>query len=147
MGCRLGERMAITEGDTVHVHYTGKLEDGTVFDTSDGKDPLSFQVGGGQVIPGFDAAVAGKEVGHKETVTIPAEQAYGTRNEELVQEFPRERVTGEYEVGQVLGLQDDQGRPFQAQVLELSDDLVKLDFNHFLAGKTLVFDIEVVSVE
>lgn len=140
--------MAIGEGDTISVHYTGKLEDGQVFDTSEGREPLTFEVGSGQLIPGFDAAVRGKALGDKVTATIAPEDGYGAHNPEMVQEMPRERVGGvELEVGQVLGLEDQDGNPFQATVAELTDDNVKLDFNHFLAGKTLVFDIEVVAVD
>lgn len=139
--------MAITEGDTVSVHYTGRLEDGQVFDTSEGREPLTFQVGSGQLIKGFDDAVQGKDVGDKVTTTIPPEQGYGERDPNMVQDMPRDRIQGvDLEPGQVLGLEDDQGRPFQAQVAELTDEVVKLDFNHFLAGKTLQFDIEVVAV-
>lgn len=140
--------MAIQSGDTVQVHYTGKLEDGQVFDTSDGKEPLAFTVGGGQVIPGFDRAVEGKEVGEKTTITVPPEEGYGPHRDEMVHEMPRDRIQGaDLEVGQVLGLEDDDGRPYQAQVVDLDDETVTMDFNHFLAGKTLVFDIEVVAVQ
>lgn len=140
--------MAIDNGNTVSVHYTGKLEDGQVFDTSTGREPLTFEVGSGQLIPGFDAAVRGKEAGDVVTTTIEPEEGYGPHNPDMIQEMPRERIGGvELEVGQVLGLEDQEGRPFQATVAELNEETVKLDFNHFLAGKTLVFDIEIVAVE
>ncbi len=139
--------MAIAVGDTVSVHYTGKLADGNVFDSSEGRDPLTFEVGSGQLIAGFDQAVLGKEVGDKVSVEIPPEEGYGTHDPNMIQDLPRDRIQGvDLELNQVLGLEDDQGRPFQAQVVGLTDDVVKLDFNHFLAGKTLTFDIEVVSV-
>lgn len=139
--------MAIENGDTVTVHYTGKLEDGKVFDTSEGRDPLTFEMGAGQLIPGFENALAGKEVGDKVTATVPPEEGYGTRNEELVQDMPRDRVQGaDLEVGQVLGLETEDGNAYQAQVVDLDDETVKLDFNHFLAGKELTFEIEVVAV-
>ena len=139
--------MAIENGDTVQVHYTGRLEDGHVFDSSEGRGPLEFKVGAGQVIPGFDQAVAGQDVGAKTTVEVPPEQGYGPHDPNMVQTLDRARVQGEgFEEGQVLGLQDDEGRPFQATVVGLDDDKITLDFNHFLAGKTLVFDIEVVGV-
>lgn len=140
--------MGISEGDTVSVHYKGSLEDGQVFDTSEGRGPLEFQVGAGQVIPGFEKAVVGKDVGDKTQATVPPEDAYGERNPEMVRELPKEQLGAQdLEVGQVLGLQDDQGRQFQATVAEMNDESVTLDFNHFLAGQTLLFDIEVVDVQ
>lgn len=140
--------MAIEEGNTVSVHYTGKLESGDVFDSSEGRDPLTFTVGGGQLIKGFDNAVRGKEVGDKITATIPPAEGYGESNPEMVQTIPAERVQGaDVKVGQVLGLEDNNGNPFQATVTDMNDETVTLDFNHFLAGKTLVFEIEIVSVE
>lgn len=140
--------MAIEEGNTVSVHYTGKLEDGQVFDSSEGRDPLTFTVGGGQLIKGFDNAVRGKETGDKVTAVIPPEEGYGATNPEMVQTMPTERLQGaEVAVGQVLGLEDAQGNPFQATVTDLNEETVTLDFNHFLAGKTLTFEIEIVSVE
>ena len=137
--------MAINIGDTVSVHYTGRLEDGHVFDSSEGRGPLTFEVGSGQLIAGFDQAVQGKDVGDQVSVTIPPEEAYGTHDPNMVHDLPRDRVQGtELEVGQVLGLEDDNGQAYQAKVVDLTEEVVKLDFNHFLAGKTLVFDIQIV---
>lgn len=137
--------MAITEGDTVAVHYTGKLEDGQVFDSSEGRGPLEFTVGAGELIPGFDNAVRGLEKGEKTTVELPPEDAYGPHDPEKVQEISREQLDLESpEPGQMLGLQTPDGQQFQATVLDVTDSAVKLDFNHFLAGKKLTFDIEVV---
>lgn len=139
--------MAIQDGDTVSVNYVGRLEDGQVFDTSEGRGPLSFEVGAQQVIPGFEEAVRGQDVGDKKTVTIPPEQGYGERDDRLVQKMPAAQVQGEgLDVGAVVGLQDESGRPFQATVVGKDDESITLDFNHMLAGKTLVFDIEVVEV-
>ena len=139
--------MAIEQGNTVSVHYTGKLEDGTVFDSSEGRDPLVFEVGSGQLIPGFDNGVVGMNEGDKTTLTIAPEEGYGVRDEERVLEITRDQLTGvDPEIGQVLGLTDDQGNPHQASVVGVSESHVKLDFNHFLAGKTLLFDIEIVNV-
>jgi peptidylprolyl isomerase len=139
--------MAIQDGDTVTVHYTGKLEDGQVFDSSEGRDPLTFEVGSGMLIAGFESAIKGKGVGDKVTATVPPEEGYGTREPNLVQKMPRDRIQGtDLEVGQVLGLETEDGKSYQAQVMELNDAEVTLDFNHFLAGKTLQFDIEVVAV-
>ncbi len=136
--------MSIKEGDTVAVHYTGKLTDGQVFDTSEGRDPLEFTVGEGQLIAGFDQAVRGLGVGDKTTVEIPPEEAYGMPDPERVQQVPKQMIDAEVEVGQVLGLRTPDGQAMQATVNEVGDDTITLDFNHFLAGKTLVFDIEVV---
>lgn len=140
--------MTIKEGDRVSVHYTGKLPTGEIFDTSDGRDPLTFTVGSGELIPGFDRGVLGKTVGEKTEVECAPEEAYGPRDETKTLVLERERLQNvEPEVGQYLGLEDDQGNPHQATVTEVTDDTVTLDFNHFLAGKTLIFDIEVVAVE
>ncbi len=137
--------MAIKEGDTVAVHYTGKLPDGQVFDSSEGRDPLEFTVGAGQLIAGFDNAVRGKEIGDKTTVEIPPEEGYGHADPERVQTIPREMLDADnLEEGQVLGLQTPDGQALQATVQSLDEATVTLDFNHFLAGKTLTFDIEVV---
>lgn len=139
--------MPIQEGDTVAVHYTGKLEDGQVFDTSEGRGPLEFQVGAGQLIRGFDEAVRGLEVGDETSVTIPPEQGYGEADPEMVQKIPNDRLDAEgVQEGQVLALQADDGRQFQATVKKVEPDGVTLDFNHFLAGKTLVFHIKVLDV-
>lgn len=139
--------MAINDGDVVHVHYTGKHEDGTVFDSSEGRDPLQFEVGAGMVIPGFENAVRGKEVGDKTSIVIPPEEGYGPRHEEAISKFPRETLQGiDPEIGLTLGLQDDQGNHHAATIVDLDDKEVTLDFNHFLAGKTLHFEIEIVGL-
>jgi peptidylprolyl isomerase len=135
-------------GDTVTVHYTGRLEDGTVFDSSEGKDPLEFTIGEGQIIPGFEQGVLGMESGQFKTVNIPAEDAYGPYDPELVTEVERSQFPPdlELEVGvQVQGSQPD-GRVAIFTVKELTDTTVTLDANHRLAGKDLIFDIEMVSV-
>lgn len=140
--------MPIQEGDTVAVHYTGKLEDGQVFDTSEGRGPLEFQVGAGQLIRGFDEAVRGLEVGEETTITVPPEQGYGEPDPQMVQKIPNDRLDAQgVEEGQVLALQADDGRQFQATVKAVDPDGVTLDFNHFLAGKTLVFEIKVLEVK
>ncbi len=140
--------MTIQEGDTVAVHYTGKLEDGTVFDSSEGRDPLSFEVGSGQLIKGFDDAVRGLDVGAETSVAIPPAEGYGDHDPQMIQKIPNDRLNAEgVEVGQVLMLQSDDDRQFQATVKEIGEDGVTLDFNHFLAGKTLHFDIKVVDIK
>ncbi len=139
----------VKTGDKVKVHYTGKLTDGETFDSSVGKDPLAFTVGAGQMIKGFDAALPGMKPGDKKTVNIPAADAYGERSEEAMIEFPKENVPAEMvlEPGMSLTLQNQEGQPFPVTVTEVKDDVVVLDANHFLAGKDLVFDIELVEVE
>ena len=138
----------VKNGDVVKVHYTGKVQDGEQFDSSVGKEPLEFTVGAGQMIKGFDTGVVGMKVGDKKVVVINAEEGYGERSEEAMIEFPKENVPAEMnlEVGLSLTLQDQEGRPFPVTVTEIREDAVVLDANHFLAGKTLVFDIEMVEV-
>ena len=138
----------VKNGDVVKVHYTGKVQDGEQFDSSVGKEPLEFTVGAGQMIKGFDTGVVGMKVGDKKVIVISAEEGYGERSEEAMIEFPRENVPAEMnlEVGLSLTLQDQEGRPFPVTVTEIREDAVVLDANHFLAGKTLVFDIEMVEV-
>ena len=135
----------ITKGNTVVVHYTGKLKTGEVFDSSIGKDPISFKVGTMQVIPGFEDAVTGKTVGEKVTVDIPVDQAYGPVNESLIQKVPYSQMPGPVEVGQTLQATTPQG-PINFLVRELNDDHVLVDANHPLAGEPLTFDIEVMEV-
>ena len=140
--------MKTESGNTIKVHYTGKLEDGTVFDSSEGRDPLEFTVGSGEVIPGFDAAVVGLEVGESRTTTIAAEQAYGPHHPVRMIEVSREGMPEDFDptVGDVVQLRGPQGEPLQATVEELGEKAIKFDANHPLAGKDLVFDIEVVAI-
>ncbi len=136
---------AVKPGDTIAVEYTGKLETGEVFDSSQGKKPLTFTVGAGMLIKGFDQAVIGMKTGESKTVTIPPEQGYGPINEEAFVDIPKTHIPDEIplEQGLELQLQDPQGRPVPARVAEISDESVKMDINHVLAGKTLVFDITI----
>ena len=138
----------VISGDVVKVHYTGKLANGEQFDSSIGKDPLEFTVGAGQMIAGFDAALPGMKVGDKKTINIVAKDGYGEIDETAIIEFPKENVPADMklEVGQQLTLSDEQGQPFPVVVKEVKDDIVILDANHFLAGKELVFDIELVEI-
>lgn len=140
--------MAPKQGDTVRVHYRGTLSDGTEFDSSVGRDALEFQVGTGQVIPGFDQAVSGLEVGESTTVTIPAADAYGERLEEAVQEMPREAFGEQVpQEGWAVELQAPDGSTMAATIAEVNDESVTLDFNHPLAGQDLTFEIELVEVD
>ncbi|MBT8460502.1 MAG: peptidylprolyl isomerase [Boseongicola sp.] len=135
-------------GDTVRIHYTGTLADGSTFDSSEGRDPLEFKLGTGQVIAGFDAAVDGMSKGQSKTVDIPADQAYGAHNPEALQSFPRNKIPDNVplEIGTKLQLQSSQGHPVMVTVSEVSDDAVILDANHPLAGKDLTFQIELVEI-
>jgi peptidylprolyl isomerase len=136
-------------GDTVKVHYTGKLTDGTVFDSSFGNDPLRFTIGEGQVIPGFEDAAVGMDLGQSKTVTIPAQQAYGPHVDELVMVFSKEQIPSELsvQVGQQLQLHQDNGSPIPVIVTDISEAEVTLDANHPLAGEDLTFDIELLSID
>ncbi|SMD08105.1 peptidylprolyl isomerase [Desulfocicer vacuolatum DSM 3385] len=135
----------IKSGDTIRVAYTGKFENGEIFDTSEGREGLKFTVGTGQLIKGFDQAVVGMAVGDKKSVTIPPEDGYGLRDENRIIEIPAESVPEEMtlEVGMQLQLTDPNGNPAMATVAEVGEKAIKMDVNHFLAGKTLVFDIEI----
>lgn len=134
-------------GDTVRVHYTGTLADGTEFDSSKGRDPISFAMGEGNVIPGFETAVADLEVGGSATVTIPAADAYGERNEEAVQQVPIEAFEGRIpQEGWGIELEGPEGQRVTALVASVAEDHVILDFNHPLAGQDLTFALELVEI-
>lgn len=138
----------VKKGDTVDVEYTGTLLDGTVFDSSKGRAPLSFEVGTGQVIAGFDTAVLGMEVGQTHRVEIAPEDAYGQPREDLVLSLPRTQLPEgpPPRVGQMLELHLQGGGVLQARVVDLTDEALVIDANHPLAGQTLVFDIELVKI-
>ncbi len=135
-------------GDKVRIHYTGKLDDGTQFDSSRGREPLEFQLGDGAIIPGFEKAVDGMEVGDSKSVTIPPEDAYGERHEQLVQDVPKSALPDEIEpaVGMQLQSQTPDGQVMQLVVTAVADDAITVDGNHPLAGKNLNFDIELVEI-
>lgn len=135
-------------GDTVRIHYTGTLEDGSTFDSSDGRDPLEFTLGTGQVIPGFDKAVDGMAVGDEKKVEIGAEDAYGDHDPNGLQSFPREKVPEDIplDVGTRLQLSTPSGQPLMVTVSEVTEEEVILDANHPLAGKDLTFDIKLVEI-
>jgi peptidylprolyl isomerase len=140
--------MQATSGQTVRVHYTGTLEDGSTFDSSKGRDPLEFTVGGGQVIGGFDQAVAGMAPGDTKTVTIAADAAYGPHRPELVQELPRAAIPAEVDLapGNRLAAKDQAGNELVLTVVDANDETATLDANHPLAGEDLTFEIELVEV-
>lgn len=135
-------------GDTVKIHYTGKLEDGTQFDSSKGRDPLEFELGSGQVITGFDKAVEGMAVGEQKSVTIAPDDAYGPRREQMVQEVPKTALPAdlEPEKGMALQAKGQDGQPINLTVTEVNDDTITVDANHPLAGKDLNFDIKLVAI-
>jgi peptidylprolyl isomerase len=135
-------------GDTVKVHYTGTLEDGTVFDSSSGGDPLEFTLGEGNVIPGFEHAVDGMNVGDSKNVTIDARDAYGPHMPALMVEVNRDQFPAELEpeVGQQLGLEHPSGPVMPVTITEVTDTKITLDANHPLAGKALNFEIKLVDI-
>ena len=134
---------AVKKGDKIKVTYTGYLEDGSVFDSNEGKDALSFEVGAGQVIKGFDDAVVGMKVGENKSITIKPEEAYGERHEEMVIKIPKNQFQGE-EVKEGMMVSSNTG--MQATVVAVNENDVTLDFNFPLAGKTLKFDIKIAAI-
>jgi FKBP-type peptidyl-prolyl cis-trans isomerase 2 len=136
------------QGDTVIVHYTGKLDDGEVFDSSRDRDPLEFQVGGGQVIPGFDRAVSGLEVGESREVRLEPDEAYGAPREDLIVEVDRSQfpTDAEPQPGQQVQVQVAPGQNRIATIREIEDEAITLDLNHPLAGRALNFEVELVEI-
>jgi FKBP-type peptidyl-prolyl cis-trans isomerase 2 len=138
----------VKKGDRVKIEYTGKMADGEVFDSSKGREPLSFEVGSGKVIPGFDKAVEGMELNEEKTVTIKSEDAYGPVRKEAVQEFPRDKLPKDPEPkeGMMLILTAPDGRQIPAKIAKVEKDKVSVDLNHPLAGKDLTFEIKIVGI-
>ena len=136
------------KGDRVNVHYHGKLTDGSTFDSSEGREPLQFIVGSAQVIKGFDDAVVNMTIGEKKTINIPVAEAYGERTDDMMIEYPITEFPADMkpEVGMELNMGDNSGNIFPVLVAEVTETTVLLDANHPLAGKELVFDIELVSI-
>ncbi|UII23554.1 FKBP-type peptidyl-prolyl cis-trans isomerase [Fulvivirga ligni] len=136
------------KGDRVKVHYTGKLTDGSVFDSSKDREPLEFELGSGMMIAGFDKAVTGMKVGDAKTADIPADEGYGQRNDEMVVQVPKAQLPADLnpEVGQQLAMQQPNGQSVPVLVTKVEADNIEIDANHPLAGKDLVFDIELVSI-
>lgn len=136
------------KGNTVSIHYTGRLSDGTVFDSSKERDPLEFKLGEGRVIPGFEKAVEGMETGESKTAEISSGEAYGPRKEELVMEIPRDRLPEgmDPDVGDQLQMTTADGQVVPVRVADADDGSVTVDANHPLAGQDLTFDIELVEV-
>jgi FKBP-type peptidyl-prolyl cis-trans isomerase 2 len=146
-GCSNAIQQAKT-GDTVKVHYTGRLQDGTVFDTSVGSEPLEFTLGQGQIIPGFEQAVIGMQVGESKTITIPVDQAYGPRRDDMMLEVERDKLPADIDprVGMQLQMNQGDGGIMIGTITEVSETTIKIDANHPLAGQDLTFDIELVEI-
>jgi len=138
----------IKKDNTVKVHYTGKLTNGEVFDSSAGREPLEFTVGAGQMIPGFENGILDMKLNEKKTIEIPASEAYGERRDELLQEVPKSQLPEEIkpEVGMPLMAQLPDGGQQQLVIAEVREESIVVDANHPLAGKDLVFDVEVVEI-
>ncbi|PIN76197.1 peptidylprolyl isomerase [Candidatus Woesearchaeota archaeon CG10_big_fil_rev_8_21_14_0_10_36_11] len=138
----------IKKGDIVQVEYTGKLDDGSVFDTSKGKAPLAFKIGSKQVIPGFEKEVEGMNVGEEKTFTIASDEAYGPIHAEMTQEVPRDKLPKEPtpQVGMMLVMQAPNGQQIPAKIVNVTEDKVTIDLNHPLAGKDLTFTVKIVGV-
>lgn len=135
-------------GDTVRVHYTGKLTDGSEFDSSAGRDPLEFQLGAGRIIPGLERQIVGMAVGDTSTVNVPAAEAYGDHDVGAIQRVPRSAIPPhiQLEIGGRVMAETEDGNQLMLTVIELEPDMVTLDANHPLAGKDLVFEIELVEI-
>lgn len=139
---------AVKQGDTIKIRYVGRLDDGTVFDSSEGRPPLEFSVGGGEVIMGLEQGVAGMSIGETKTITIPAELGYGPYMKERVFEMDRKKMPGNFniEVGLRLQMYRADGMPMMVTVVGISEDTLTMDCNHPLAGKTLIFDTTLVEI-
>jgi peptidylprolyl isomerase len=135
-------------GDTVRIHYTGTLSDGSTFDSSQGREPLEFTVGSGEIIPGLDRAIEGMSLGETKIVTVPAAEAYGDHNPDGVQSIPRAEVPDHIPLdpGTQLQVQTGDGRTLPVTVTEVTPEVVVLDANHPLAGKDLTFEVELVEI-
>ncbi|MFV0606940.1 MAG: peptidylprolyl isomerase [Niabella sp.] len=146
---KLKQMAQVKKGDKIKVHYHGKLTTGETFDTSEGREPLAFEVGSGMVIKGFDDGVTGMQVGEKITIQIPVDEAYGPKNPDMLVKMPKDRFPQDLEiqVGIPLMMSDQNGQQFQVVVTEIADDGVTLDANHPLAGQDLIFDLELVEIE
>ena len=138
----------VKNGDKIKVHYHGRLTNGETFDSSAGREPLEFEVGSGMVIKGFDEGVMGMKVGEKKTINIPADQAYGEKNPEMMIEFPKTQFPPEIDiqVGTQLMMSSASGQQFPVTIAEVKDESVILDANHHLAGEELIFDLELVEI-
>ena len=150
IGCTGKDGSAVAEdGNTVKVHYTGTLEDGTIFDTSVEREPLEFTLGEGMLIPGFEEAVKGMQVGQSKTVTIPVEEAYGKPRDDLIMVINRDQLPEGLDpgIGQQLPMQLSDGQAIIVVVTDISETTITVDANHPLAGKELTFEIELIEIK
>ena len=133
----------------VQVHYTGKLTNGAIFDSSNGKPPLEFQLGAGQMIPGFEAGVLGMQVGDKKTLQLSSDQAYGTAKPDMIGEFPKDSIPEDFElvVGGQIGVTLSNGQQIPAVIREIRETTLIIDANHPLAGQELIFEVEMISIK
>ncbi|MEO6964023.1 MAG: peptidylprolyl isomerase [Puia sp.] len=140
--------MPVASGNTIKIHYHGRLNDGTVFDSSNGRPPLEFTVGAGSVIKGFDDGVKGMSVGEKKTIEIPFPEAYGPEDPSMIIEFPKQQLPEDLhpEIGMQLNMNNASGEQFPVVVAEVNEDSIILNANHPLAGKDLIFDLELVEI-
>lgn len=138
----------IKDGDNVKVHYTGKLSDGTVFDSSDGRDPLAFTIGKGMMIPGFEKGVMGMQLDEKKTITLQPDEAYGQVREDMIAEVPKSQLPPDLkpQLGMELMSQTPDGHQLVVRVIAVKEDAIVIDANHQLAGKELTFDIKIVEI-
>lgn len=145
----MSENRVVDNDDQVSLHYTGTLSTGEKFDSSEGREPLAFKVGEGQVIPGFDKAVKGMKVDESKKFTIPADEAYGDVREDLMYNVPKDSIPAELKphVGQKLVSNLEDGRQIPVTVTEITDETITLDANHPLAGQDLTFDIKIVAID
>jgi len=139
----------VKKGDTVSVEYTGKLETGETFDSSKGKDPLEFEAGAGKVIKGFDEGIIGMKVGEEKELVIEAENAYGKRSDKYLKEVPRNTIPEKIQLkkGIILMFKREDGMRMPSTVTEVNDKTIKIDFNHPLAGKKLIFNIKIITIK
>jgi len=135
----------VKNGDTVFVHYTGKLENGLIFDTSKSREPLEVKIGEGMVIPGFENGLLEMSIGEKKVLEIEKEDGYGEKNDYMIQEAPKDKVPQDVKLGDMLQATSPAG-PINFTVVEIKEDVVILDGNHPLAGENLVFEVEVVDI-
>lgn len=137
----------VEKGKVIAVHYTGRVASGEIFDNTEGKAPLKFQVGSGQIIKGFENALIGKNIGDKVSVNLTSDEAYGQIREDLIVEVKKEQMPGEVTIGQSLSAQADNGQQINVLVKEVKEDIIIIDGNHPLAGKDISFEIEIVEIE
>ncbi|NIG57369.1 peptidylprolyl isomerase [Chitinophaga sp. Cy-1792] len=139
---------AVKNGDTIRVHYHGRLTNGTTFDSSEGRAPLEFKVGSGMVIKGFDNGVLDMKVGDKKTIHIPVDQAYGQKSPDFIIDFPKDNIPSELtpEIGMQLQMSSPEGQVIPVRVIAVGDTTITLDGNHPLAGEDLIFDLELVEI-